>query len=332
MVGATDHRGDGEVDVVHHRGQAVEIAAVGADQHGIALARLVDMLGPRTRSVQALRPPESLKRQWGRLALASRRARSPAEGERGAVVDRRRAALELELALEGEFLRRLVAGIEPPARLQPLGRLGIALQAIRLARHLVPGKAQPAEIRLDALGEGGGRALAIRIVEAQQEPAAGALGIKPVGERDIGIAGMEPARRARREADASAHASAAEAVGDRIAAVAAEGAAGDLDAGRRLAALVFGQIEHAPDPAHRGLVIALGDDLLHRHLAFHQAFQDRIQLVIGRQGILVGLVGLQLRRRRLGDDALGITTPAGPAPPMGRSSLRQRESAKTVVL
>jgi hypothetical protein len=53
MVLAADHVGDGEGDVVDHRGEAVELAAVGAHQHGIALARLVDVLGSAHQIVPA---------------------------------------------------------------------------------------------------------------------------------------------------------------------------------------------------------------------------------------------------------------------------------------
>lgn len=53
MILAADHVGDGEGDVVDDRGEAVEVTAVGAHQHRIALARLVDMLGPAHQIVPA---------------------------------------------------------------------------------------------------------------------------------------------------------------------------------------------------------------------------------------------------------------------------------------
>src|SRR5215813_6424752 len=59
----------------------------------------------------------------------------------------------------------------------------------------------------------------------------------------------------------------AEAVDDRIAAVATEILERDLDAGRRLPALVLGEVEHAGD-LHDGLPVeALGDDRGDRLLA-----------------------------------------------------------------
>ena len=50
---------DAEVDVVDHRGEAVEVGAVGAHQHRIALARLVDMLRP----AHQVRPAHLLGRE-----------------------------------------------------------------------------------------------------------------------------------------------------------------------------------------------------------------------------------------------------------------------------
>ena len=41
-----------------------------------------------------------------------------------------------------------------------------------------------------------------------------------------------------------------------------------------------------------------------RHLELDQAIQDVVELVIGRQRVLIALVCLQLRRRRLGQHVL----------------------------
>ena len=77
VVLAADHVGDAEVDVVDHRGQRVEIGAVLADQHRIALARTRRYAAaPRTRSFQRTSPGSSLKRQCGVRPSASSRARS----------------------------------------------------------------------------------------------------------------------------------------------------------------------------------------------------------------------------------------------------------------
>src|SRR6266568_3154480 len=70
---------------------------------------------------------------------------------------------------------------------------------------------------------------------------------------------------------------AVEAVGDRQAAVLAEGAAGHLGAGRRLAALVLGAVDHAQHPLDDG----------------------GVEDVVGRQRVGVELAGPQLSGRRL---------------------------------
>src|SRR5262245_25683107 len=81
-------------------------------------------------------------------------------------------------------------------------------------------------------------------------------------------------------------------VGDRIAAVATEGAAGDLDARRRLATFIFGAVEHAPDALHCRAVMAAGDNLIDAHFILDQAFQDLVERRVARQVVLVLLISL----------------------------------------
>ena len=96
----------------------------------------------------------------------------------------------------------------------------------------------------------------------------------------------------------------AEAVDDRIAAVAAEILAGHLHAGRGLAALVFGEVEQPLDLLDGLEIVPAGDDLGDAHLALDEAAQDVVEHVVGRQRILVLLVLAQLRGRRLREDVL----------------------------
>src|SRR5207244_9138715 len=93
----------------------------------------------------------------------------------------------------------------------------------------------------------------------------------------------------------------AEAVDDRIATVAAEIPQRHLDAGRRLPALVLGEVEHARDLHHRLTVEARLDDFCDRLLTLDQPFEDAVEQVVGRQRVLVGLVLAQLRARRAGE-------------------------------
>src|SRR3546814_19023432 len=87
---------------------------------------------------------------------------------------------------------------------------------------------------------------------------------------------------------------AAEGVGDGVAAVAAEGAAGDLHARASLAALVLRQLPHAPDAVHQVAVVAARDDDVDALLALDEALQDVVEHRIGRQAVLVLLVRLQI--------------------------------------
>src|SRR3954465_1454420 len=66
----------------------------------------------------------------------------------------------------------------------------------------------------------------------------------------------------------------AEAVHDRITPGAAENLYRPLDAGRRLPALVFGEVEHAFDLRHGLAVKAIRDDLRDRLLALDQSLED----------------------------------------------------------
>lgn len=96
----------------------------------------------------------------------------------------------------------------------------------------------------------------------------------------------------------------AEAVGDGITPVAAEILPGDLHARRRLAALVFSDVEQVFDPVNGCLLMSAGDDLLRAHLLLDQAFENVVEHGIGRQRILIRLVGAEFGRRRLVDDVL----------------------------
>ena len=96
----------------------------------------------------------------------------------------------------------------------------------------------------------------------------------------------------------------AEAIDDRITAVAAEIAERYLHAGRGLPALVFGEIEHALDPQHGIAIDALCDDVGNRPFMLDEFFQNPVEQFVRRQRILIGLVFAQFRGRRLGEDVL----------------------------
>src|SRR5690606_1806979 len=95
------------------------------------------------------------------------------------------------------------------------------------------------------------------------------------------------------------------AVGDRVAALAAEGAAADLGARRGLVPLPLARAHQLQHPRDHVLVEAGGDDLAARLLAVDVTAQDAVEHVVGRERILIKLVGAQLRRGRPRDHRRG---------------------------
>src|SRR5215210_2896739 len=95
------------------------------------------------------------------------------------------------------------------------------------------------------------------------------------------------------------------AVGDGHAPVAAEGAGGDLYAGRGLAALVLGPVHQAHGALYVFFVEAGGDDLTYTLVLFHVGLEDGVEDFVGRQGVGVALVFPKLGGGLLGEDGLG---------------------------
>jgi len=93
-------------------------------------------------------------------------------------------------------------------------------------------------------------------------------------------------------------------VGNRVAPVSSKVAMSNLDAGRRLPALVFGQMQQPFDARNDGRVNPLFGQIGGRLLIFHQPDQNAVKQVIGRQAVFVLLVGAQLCRRRPRDGPL----------------------------
>ena len=117
------------------------------------------------------------------------------------VVDRRQAAGELALAAEFQLLGRLVAGIEPADRLQPVGCGIVELEPVRLTHDHVGRDAEPFQIGLNRIRKFLLRPRQIRIVEAQDEGAALPARIECVQQGDAGVADMDMPGRGRGEAD-----------------------------------------------------------------------------------------------------------------------------------
>ncbi len=96
-------------------------------------------------------------------------------------------------------------------------------------------------------------------------------------------------------------------------------AAGDFQARRGLAALVFAPIDQPDDAQNRLLVESVGDDLGGAFLLFHVPMQDRVQHVVGGKRILIRLIGAKLGAGDLVDAALGNQLAPGlPVDPAGQ--------------
>src|SRR6201996_4197339 len=83
-----------------------------------------------------------------------------------------------------------------------------------------------------------------------------------------------------------------EGIGDGVAPVTAEIAAAFLDPRGRLAALVLGDIKQMLPPLDRVPIIARSPRVLEAAFPLRQALQVPVQYVVGRQAVLIGLVGL----------------------------------------
>src|SRR5690625_2029908 len=120
-----------------------------------------------------------------------------AQGQGGAIIDRRTTCLERKLALELQFVTALPAGIKSSSRLQPFGRRLVLFETIRLACLLVPVQPEPALVFPDAVRISRRRALLIGVVHVQQVVALDLPRPQPVEQRDAGITDVKAPRRAR---------------------------------------------------------------------------------------------------------------------------------------
>src|SRR5947208_2868589 len=92
---------------------------------------------------------------------------------------------------------------------------------------------------------------------------------------------------------------------DRVPPILAEAARRDADADGRLPALVLVDLDQ---PHHLRDMFGgqpAGDDLGRAQVFLDVRFENRIEHIVGRQAVLVGLLEPQLRRGRSRDDALG---------------------------
>ena len=199
MIVAADDVGDAHVVIVDHnrehvgrvavRAQEQEIVEVLVGEHDLALHLVVD-------DCLALLPgaqPDDGGDAGGRLR---RIAVAPA-----AVVAHRAALEPRLLAHLVELLGARVAAVGGAARQHLIDHLAMTPGAAELAHRLaVPMQAEPGEAVEDGVDRGLGRALAVGVLDAQEEGPAEAAGVEPVEQgrarsADVQEPGGEGAKR-----------------------------------------------------------------------------------------------------------------------------------------
>ena len=200
VVLAADDVADAEVEVVDDRGEEVGGGAVLAADDGVAEGRELDLDGAADQvgeGDRAVRQEEAPVRR----PVGVRGARC----QGGTVVAGRLAAGELGPAPGLQLLRGLEAGVDGTTGPEPLERSLVEGGALALPVLLVPTHAEPGQILADRPLEVGARALAVGVVEAEDEAARLLAGEEPVDHGRARVAQMEQPGRARGETDGWRH-------------------------------------------------------------------------------------------------------------------------------
>ena len=122
MILAAQHMRDTHVYIVDDRRQHVEPAAVGAANHrvrqqfGIETLLAADEVGPGDRLVMIQLEPPMGRAPFGLIGGDLVRG----QRQRGAIIDRRQAAPQQDLAPQLQFLLRFIGGIDMAGGLQRL--------------------------------------------------------------------------------------------------------------------------------------------------------------------------------------------------------------------
>ena len=123
-----------------------------------------------------------------------------------------------------------------------------------------------------------------------------------IGSPATGISGRPPCRPTSGPVTAGGVSGAriAVAVRDRHAPILAERLGRDTNTGRRLPALVLGPVDERCHPGDEVGANPALDHIGDRAVMEHERFEQRVEDLVGRQALIVTLIGAQLGRRRLG--------------------------------
>ena len=207
MILTAHDMGDAHLHIVDDARQHIEPGAILAADHRIAEQGRIEMLWPADQ-VGPFDRRLMIKLEAPVWAAAFGLEPGPVgdcQRQSGAVINRRLAAAELDLALELQLLRRFPGRIDPARRAQPLERCFIGVEAGGLALLAVDIETEPGEIVADRHHIGLLAPRLIGVVDAQQKATALLAGPKPVVQRRADVADMETAGRRRGEAGGDGH-------------------------------------------------------------------------------------------------------------------------------
>ncbi len=192
MIGAADDMGDAHVGIVHHHCQHISGGAVAAQQHHVVELGVFETHIAQHDIVHdglAFLPGLQPHHKGFALLLGAGGAIAPAP-----VIAHRQALGLLLLAHRREFFGARIAAIGFAFGQQLFGHLAVAARAGKLIDHLaVPVQPHPGHTVQNGFHRFRRGTLAVGILDAQQEGAAGVAGIEPVEQSGAGAADMQHA-------------------------------------------------------------------------------------------------------------------------------------------
>ena len=203
VVVAADHLGDAHVPVVHHHSEVVRGVAVRAEDHHVVQFAVGDLDAALDQVVEGDHAIERILEADDAVRVVAVRQALLA---RGSVVARLFLLRHRRLAHRVEFLARLVGVVGLAVGDQSFGHLAVTVDAVGLVdRALVVAQAQPVHRLQDRVDGGLGAALAVGILDAQDELAAAVARFQPTVQRRAGAADVQVAGRTGSEAGAAGH-------------------------------------------------------------------------------------------------------------------------------
>ena len=122
-----------------------------------------------------------------------------------ALIDRRKTAAEQDLAAKVELLWRFVAGIDSSSRLQTPELAFVELEPVRLSHYAVRLQAEPVEVVANRRVELRRRALAVGVIDPEDELALVPPREQEVVDRGADVADVKPACGRGSEAGDDSH-------------------------------------------------------------------------------------------------------------------------------